>query len=327
MSKFIGRQQQVGIAREATRGTIVAPSFWVPKTNFLLEDKVLKAPFQGSYGSLAGGDDALVTQQWAEGDLELSITDKVIGLLMYALFGTLTTADYLSAKKHTLTLQESVQATSLSLFMKDPIADTNLKTLAYANAMINSFELNVELGELIKATTNLIAKRHTDYTEQTPSYSEETKFAHQHLTFKVAANSAGLDAASKINLQSLSLRVNKNAIRENALGTVQPVDILNKMIDITGTIRLTYEDRVYRDYMLDGTKKAIRIDIVNPDVTIGSTNPSLRIDLPVVHFDAWEPNQPLEEIAEQEITFQALYDVANSRIISDAYVINEQASY
>ena len=323
MAKFIGRQQEVGIAREATRGTIVTPTFWVPKVNYTTEDKAQKATFQGNYGSIASpGDDSLVSQKWSEGDLEPEAQDKIIGLLLYAMFGSLSSATFASVKKHTLTVQESVQPTTLSLFLKDPIG-----TIAYAMAMVNSVEFSWELGELVKARVNFIAKAHKDFTAQTPTYTAQNKFAHNHLIFKIAADAASLDAASKINLQSLTLRIERSVIRENALGTVQPIDILSRSFKISGTIKLTHEDRTYRNYMLDGNKKAIRIDTVNSAVTIGSTNPAFRFDIGVAHFDSWEPAHPLEDISTQEISFEALYDVANSKIINDAYVVNETTSY
>lgn len=332
MAKFIGRQQDVGIARETTRGALVAPTFWVPKTNFNVEDKAQKARFQGNYGVLAGGDDALVAQKWAEGDLQFEAQDKIMGLIFYALFGTVSSASFNSAFKHTASLANSVQHTTLALFMNDPIGsgETPTKSVAYAMSMINSLELAVELGELVKCNVNFIAKPHTDYTRQTASYASQSlnKFAHHHLRFKVAANEASLDAASKINLQSLTLRIEKNVVRENALGTVHPVDILNRMFKISATVKLTYEDRTYRDYMMNGTKKAVRIQLVNPDVTIGSTNPQLQIDLPICDFEQWEPDVKLEDIAMQEILINALYDVTNSQLIgANTFVVNNTTSY
>lgn len=330
MAKFTGRQQEVGIARETSRGTLVVPSYWVPKTNYTVEDKAQKAKFQGNYGVLAGGDAAPVTQLWAEGDLELELTDKILGLLMYAMFGTLTSGSFNSAYKHTLALQNSVQSTTLSLFMNDPIgaAESPTKSVAYAMAMLNSFEMKAELGELVMGTFNFIAKPHTDYTRQSSSYEVGNKFAHNHVSVKVAADTSGLTAASKINVQSLSLKIERSVIRENALGTVQPVDIVSRQFKITGKIGLTYQDRTYRDYMINGTNKALRIALNNQSVTIGSTTPQFQIDLPIVHFEAWEPKQELDEIAMQEVNFEALYDVANSQIIgTNTFVVNNQASY
>ena len=330
MAKFTGRQQEVGVAREATRGTLVVPAFWIPKVSYNVEDKVQKAKFLGNYGVLAGGDAAPVTQQWAEGDLELELTDKILGILLYGLFGTLTTGSFNSVYKHTLTIQNSVQPTTLSLWMNDPInaAETPTKSLGYAMGMVNSFEMKVELGELVKGTFGFVAKSHTDFTRQTPSYAAGNKFAHNHLSFKIAANTASLDAASKINLQSLQLKIERAVIRENALGTVQPVDILARQFKITGKIGLTYQARTYRDYMLNGTTKAMRIALNNSSVTIGATTPQFQLDLPIVHFEAWEPKQDLDEVAMQELNFEALYDVSNGILVgANTFVVNAQASY
>lgn len=331
MAKFIGRQQEVGVSRESSRGTINGtPAFWIPKSNFTVEPKALKAKFEGSYGNLYESANQLVTQKWSEGDLEMEVSDKILGMILYALFGSLSSATFNSVKKHTVTVQNSVQPTTLSLFMNDPIGagESPTKSIAFGRVMVNSMEINWALGEAVKAKFNFISNGHKDWTRLTPSYaSPGNLFAHQNLTFKIAADSSGLDAASKINLQSLQLRMERMAVRENALGTVQPVDILSRAFKVSGKLKLTYEDRTYRDYMLNGTTKAIRIDTVRSDVTIGSTNPAFRFDLPVAHFDQWEPAHPLDDVAMQEINFEALYDVTNNVLLSDAYVVNETTSY
>lgn len=330
MSKFIGRQQEVGIGREATRGTIVAPTNWVPKVNFSVEDKVAKARFQGSYGNILGGDDALPALKWAEGDLEFELQDNSIALVLYALFGGLSTASFLSVYKHTLSIANSVQHQSLSLHMNDAIGASGspTTTLAYARAMVDSLEISVKTGELVMAKASFIATVHKDWTRQTPSYTAQNKFTHKHVSVKIAADTSSLTAASKINVQELTLTIKKNVMREHSLGTVQPVDILNKRIEISGKLKLTYEDRTYRDYMLNGTKKAMRISFVNGDVTIGTTNPTIQLDLSVVEFDQWDPAHPTDDVATQEVTFTALYDVTNNVLIgANSFVVNSTASY
>jgi hypothetical protein len=166
MAKFIGRQQEVGVAVEATRGTPVVPTFWIPKMNYNVEDKVLKAVFEGNYGVLAGGDDALVTSKWAEGDLEFEMQDKVLPYVLYSLFGSLSSASFNSVYKHTLALGTTVQGKTLTLWMNDPInaAESPTKSLAYAKAAVNNFELSAVLGELVKCRANFIAMLHKDFT-------------------------------------------------------------------------------------------------------------------------------------------------------------------
>ncbi len=330
MAKFIGRQQELGLGRESSRGTIVAPTQWVPKTNFSVEDKAVKARVQASYGKIYPGDDALVSERYAQGDLEMEVQDNALALLLYSLFGGLTTASFLSVYKHTLSIVNSVQHQTLSLHMNDPIgaAESPTKTLAYGRAMIDQVEITSVQGELAMLKAGFVAQCHKDWTRQTPSYTQQNKFTSKHVSVKVASDLSGLGAASKINVQELTLTIRKNVIRENSLGTVQPADILNRKIEITGKLKLTYEDRTYRDYMMNGTKKAMRIALVNGDVTIGSTNPAFQLDLPVVEFDQWEPSNALEDLATQEITFTALYDVTNDILIgSNSFVVNSTTSY
>lgn len=330
MSKFTGRQQNVGLAREATRGTLVTPTIIVPKTNFTVEDKAEKAKFMGNYGRLEGGDAALVTHKWAEGDLELELTDKVAALLMYAMFGSLSTGSFNSAYKHTLTVQQSVQPTTLSLWLNDEIGagESPTKSLAYAMAMVNSLEIEVALGELVKAKVNFISKVHKDFARQAFTYAAENKFAHQHLQLRFAADTSGLSAAAKIKARNFKIRFTRDVVRENALGTVQPVDILARNFKIAGSLNLTYEDRTYRDYMLAGTYKAMRFALVNGDVAIGSTNPQIQVDLPYVHFESWAPSHPLDDVATQEINFEALFDVSNNVLVgANTFVVNSTASF
>ncbi len=331
MSKFIGRQQEVGIGREATRGTIVAPTQWLPKTNFSVESKVAKARVQGNFGNIVGGDDALVALKWAEGDMEFELQDNTIALILYSIFGSLTSGSFNSVYKHTLALSNSVQHQSLSLHMNDAIgavATPNPKTIAYGRAMIDTLEITSKPGELVMTKAKFIGQVHKDWTRQTPSYTVQNRFTHKHVQIKIAADLASLAAASKINVQELTLTIKKNVMREHSLGTVQPVDILNKTIEISGKMKLTYEDRTYRDYMLNGTKKALRITLLNGDVTIGTTNPTVQLDLPVVDFDQWDAAHPNDDLATQEIMFTALYDAANGILIgSNTFVVNSTASY
>lgn len=318
MAKQTGRQQNIGIARESTRGTAVAPAIWVPKINFSFDDKVSKARFEGSYGNIFPGDDAFVALQWGEGNMEFEMTDVSMGLFLRWIFGGLSSASFMSANKHSITASNSVQHNSLSIAVKDEI-DSHVFPLC----MVNNFQLISEIGELVKCNIDFVGKKHKDWTALTPSYTAENKFIHQNLTFKTAANEGALAAAAAIPIRRLELNIAKNAIRENALGTVQPVDIINGMISIQGRIMLTMEDRSYRDLMVDGTKKAVLINFTNSDVTIGSTNPQVQLELPVVDFENWEPTHPNDDLATQEIVFNALYDVANDQFIGDdTFVVN-----
>src|SRR3972149_9710146 len=111
MEKFIGRLVEVGIARESSRGTFVTPTYRLPKTVFSVEDKVTKVNERASYNNIGfEGNQSLVAQKWAEGDIEFPIFDRSFGLILYSLLGTFSTAGPTdSVYTHTFSLQNDNQ--------------------------------------------------------------------------------------------------------------------------------------------------------------------------------------------------------------------------
>lgn len=326
MAKFIGRVANVGVAKEASRGTGVAPTLAIPKTNFNVEDKVTKARSEMDFGTIAGaGNQSLVTQKWAEGDLEGDILLKSFGLLLLNLFGSESVAGSAAAGyTHTYTLTESSQHQSLTLTLSDDIG-----TRQFPLAMINSLEIEANLEECVKYTVGFMSKNSMDYATYNPTYVADAKLLGRHTAVKIAATTGDLAAASEIAVKSLKLKIENNTMLDFKLGSIQPADILNQHIVISGELELNYEDRSYQALMLDGSYKALRITIANPDVTAGSSSgvPTFQIDLSRVDFEGWENDAPNDEIATQKITFYALYDITNANVINSAFVINGVSAY
>ena len=322
MSKFIGRLCNLGIGKESSRGVGVAATYWLPKSTLSFDDKVQKQVSSLSYGNIgAFGNQSLVAQKWGEGDFESVVEDKSFGLLMLAALGTVSAASFNGAYKHTYTLQNDCQHDSLSLYVDEPSGD-----LLFELTMLEKMELEFTPDDLVKIKCEFKSKS-SAATISTETYVTQDKFLGRHLAFKIAALASDLTAATAISLKSLKLTITKNLILNQVLGTVQPEDILNKQFLISGEFELDYESRAYANYMLDGSYKAMRLDCVNTDVTIGTTNPAFRFDLSRVEFDAWEVTRDNDELASQKIQFQALYDITNGNIINDCYVVNEIASY
>jgi len=324
MAKKIGRLINLGLAKESSRGTAVAATNWLPKSNITFSDKVQKAVSQSSYGTIGEGNQELVALKWAEGDVEFDLVDKTFGLVALATFGTVSSGAFNSAYKHTYTLQNDNQHDSLTFWVED-VAESN--DIFFELCMINSLNITAVPEDVVKCTANWVGKSSEDTSGLSASYVAENKFTGRDVSIKIAAATAGLDAASILNIKELSIDFSKNVMRDYALSSVQAIDILNQKFEITGTLTLDLGDDTYKDYMLDGGYKALRIDIVNANVTIGSTNPAFRLDLSRVAFDAWEPARPNDEIATQTINFRAMYDITNGNIINNCYLVNETASY
>ena len=320
MSKIAGRLVRLGLAIEATRGTGLAPTIWMPHVNTTLFPKVDEARDIGALGSLADSNDKLVTEKYAEGDITAELRDQSIGYFLYAWLGAVSTSGTASEYTHAFSLSESNQHKSLTIVEKSDIV-----TQMYKLAMLSRFEINMTLEGLVQFTAGLLAKSPVT-TTQTPSYTTENKFTKKGVKIYIATDLAGLSSATALETKALTLTSDLGTERDSAHGTVQPVDILNKMISIEGSMSLNYENNTLRDYMVNGDKKAVRIDIEDLDTTLTANTPRLRIELPKVDFSEWEGNYALEDIVSQTIKFKANYDTTNG-IISTCSLRNGKASY
>lgn len=327
MAKIIGRLVDIGVGAESSRGGGIAPTFWIPKALVAFDDKVVKARSRQSYGVIGmDGRDAIPAKQWSEGTIEMDMMDKPFGLFLYALLGGKSVSGPTdSAYTHTFTLAASNQHQSLSIAAKQ----STLANLMYKLSMINSLKMEITPEEIVKITVAFQGKRGVT-TSSTVTYAAYNKFIGRDLSFKIATLTSGLNAASNIPLKKLTLNFEKNLYLDHALGTVQPIDILNQGFRLTGEVELDYQDRTYADLMSDGGYRAVRVKLTNTraDALIGvSTNPSFTLDLSRVEFDQWEPSYPNDEIAKQKYTFTALYDTTNGNIINSCTLVNAQASY
>ncbi len=325
MTKFIGKRLAIGIGKESSRGVGVASTYWLNALSFSHKDSVRKARTKGTYGLIAGeGDRALVSSKFAEGSMDAELGNNSFGLILLALLGTVSSAvKETTAYNHTFTLAEDNQHQSLSLHTTDPIG-----AMLFELTMIDSLSIEIVPDELVKYSVTFKSKN-SNTSGAVKSYTSENKFIGRHLQFKIAANTGALGAASKIPLKSLKINFKANADFDNVLGTVQPADILNKIFSITGELTLNYEDRAYMNYMLDGDYKAVRIDLINGDVTIGaSSNPELKIDLSKVDFEMWEMEYPLDSISTQKVQFNALFDLSgNNNLLNSVILTNTISSY
>ena len=325
MSKIISDLVSAGIGKESSRGTAVAPTYWIPWVNFGFDDKVQKYVTQEALGVLDDAHEEFVGERWGEGDFEGEIRDKSFGLLLYNLFGALSSAvKETTAYNHTFTLQQGNQHQSLTLAVDDP----NSGDRQFPLTMIDKMDLDFVLGQVCRYKAAFVSKPSESAT-LTRSFTAENKFLPTNITLKLATSRAGLAAASAIKVQSLKLTVGKNLRRKHFLGSMAPDDIINQAIMIEGTFQLPYEDQTYKNYMLDQSYRAMSIDILNNGVTIGaSSNPRLQMIFPRVSFRDWTPERSKGQLQEQTIGFKAMRDVANSEdLMYQTILTNLATSY
>lgn len=321
MTKFAGRRGSLAIAIEDTRG--VAPTsssdyFWIPFSTLSFKDTVEEAREEQGMGNIADSDSKFVVMKMGEGEVESQIYDKAMGVILSAVLGSLPTTTGSDPYTHTYALANTNRHQSVALYWSDPDRSDMFKL-----GMIDSFGVTVEPSGIVNYTIGYKSKVADEWTSITPVFTSlGSKFLHQHLEVRLAANIGALSGATPISLKNLEFTINKNTMFDSVMGTVEPEDILNQQLSVEGNLTLNLEDDTYRDYMLNGTYRAMEIKFNN------GTSSSLTFQFPRVDFSTWEPDFTLNEIAKQSINFKCNYDATNAlSIISSAVLINTQSSY
>ena len=317
MSRIIGRLTSVGIAKEAVRGTALAPSFWVPVRDLDFDDTVDSKDNESGFGVLTTLSDSDIVKQWSEGGYEGKIFDKSIGLELTALFGAAPTstahAGATGAYDHAFALANNNQHASLCIAIKE--ANLNLR---YANAIIDTWKFEASLDDYIKRSVKFMGKKGGAATD-TVTYTAENEFVPKHMVVKVATNLAGLTAASAIKVRNITFEVNKNADGLQVLGSNDIDDVVNKSFEVSGTIEMYYDNTTYRDLVFNNTKQALRISVLNTDVMVGTGSPTptlLQFDFAKCIFGKWEKGFDNDDIMTQTIDFKGAFSLADASTIS-----------
>ncbi len=198
MPKWTGRRLSIGIGVEGVRGTGVAASLWLNATAFSFFDKVTKVRTNAGYGGIWGGDQSLVAQKWADGEMEIEMGDQSFGAIMIATLGAISSAKYLGAYKHTFTLQNDNAHDSLSIQTVDPIGD-----LTFELSMIESLTIEV-LQEALVMYTVAFKSKPSQAGTSTASYVAENKFLGRFAKLYLAANTGTLDDADAICVKRIT---------------------------------------------------------------------------------------------------------------------------
>lgn len=318
MTKFVGRRGTLGIALEATRGTPVAPTYWLPFVTMSFKDTIESAREDQGMGQIADSDSFYVTMRMGEGEVESQLYDQAIPYILSSLLGAVPVTTGGNPYTHTFTMSQTNQAKSLSLFWQDPD-----RSYMFPMAVVDSLNISVEPSGIVAYKIGFKSKGADSWATLTPSFTTlGSKFLHQHLQFRLASNIAGLAAATAISLKKLDLTIKRDAIFDTVIGTVEPEDVLSQTIAVEAKLDLNLEDDTYRNYMLNNTYRSAEIKL------LASTSSSLQLQFPRVDFSEWEPDFTLNNIAKQTVNMKANYDSANAlNIVSTAVVINSKVSY
>jgi hypothetical protein len=311
--KTIGRRASFGIAKEDVRGTAQVPDFWIGWATITDPDDIVEyVEDSASVGRIEEIDGASIIRKHGALGWSAKIKHDHFGLVLLSFAGTDTPVARGSPNTavidHTISIAQTVTHQSLSLTLKDPNVD-----YCFPNAVVNTIDINCDPGNYIMYTATTLSKE-SESISSTPALTDIKDWVPQMVTFKHAANQAALDAASAVVIRSFSIQLAANAIVEEGLGSVGPVDVLNQTVRISGTITKTYTDETFKTYQDDNTFRALRFDI-NGTETIGTNaHPELKIDLHQVYFSEWKKDMNQNGILTESMNFTAMLSYADAKM-------------
>lgn len=395
MTTFIGRLQQIGIAKESSAGTPVAPAFWLPKNSGQLISDPTTMEDDAGYGGIEKTREISVTKNMTKVDLNFVPRAVFFGHILNALYGQswptvripipgavtgtfvvgetvtestssavgvirrndstdgTTKALYLSVTSGTFTGGQTLTgstsgATATGGTIESPSALRHhiFRTLQSNNhpaytlssydpdtqeqasyCLLDSLDVEIVAGDYIRCTSSWKGKKVTSTSALTPSYPEEAAFLAKFCTVKLADTVPALTAASAITLRRIKLSFKKNVMDYQGVGSDDIDSVHNGEFEVSGDMDLKYDSTTYRDYVVNGTKKAMRITIINTDATtLGSgTKPTLQWDLAKLGFTEFDRTSENGQISEQTVGFKPQYS-ADRGTYHEAMLVNEQVT-
>lgn len=230
MTKFIGRQFDIGIGKESTRATPVVASFWMPDVSLTIDDKVRVTKNESSVGVIEDGVGQDMTGRFSEATLEGRVTDVCFGLILSTLMGTeakSTVSGESVVYDHKFTVLQTAQHPSVSLSVFEPNASTGM---VFPLGMLDSLDLTLELDKY--AMYKAVYKANTHAAQaNTVAYTNENPFRPQDATFGVAPTLPGANGtltgtgtcATTIHVTGLSINTSLLQVGMTVVGTNIPV--------------------------------------------------------------------------------------------------------
>lgn len=329
MPRHTGSLERYGLGIETTQGTAVAPTWWIPLYGgSTIADKHEYKNNESNYGTTAEVSDMQIGKQWSEGEFNGKIQLNSVGAEFTLLHGVSPT---------------SVQRTSTGVWDHtwDMVLNSNTPKTAtitenepnyigrYAGAVMDSWDLETELGDFVKRKFVLQARPSVTASD-TPTYTDQEEFMTDMMNVRIAAEGATdatLDAATALKITGFSFGIKKNAEVAQYYGSKAVSDGVTKSVAIEGELEMYYDDRAFYTLANNSTSQAMAVNILNPNKIIGTSgthNPALRFRLHAVKFQIPERDGDSNELVKVKVPFVAMFSFVSSGILTtrltNAYV-------
>ena len=119
-----------------------------------------------------------------------------------------------------------------------------------------------------------------------------------------------------VAVKSAKITIDQNIEDQEVLGSTSPADFLNKEYKIEGTIEAILQNESdFKTAFLANTPVAMRLDLKNTDVTIGTAaNPEFILDLAKCYILDWGRPIKVKDLVYQTLKFKAVYSTGDTEM-------------
>lgn len=191
-------------------------------------------------------------------------------------FGTVDTTTYAGAKGHYFSVLNTNDHPTYTLASADTVSQQ------YAPyGMMNTFGLTIQVGGYAEFESEWMAKQLVTTSGLTAVYTDANPFLAKHALVKFGATEADLNTATAQCVQSFKLNINKNITDIQCFGSTDIDSLHNQQFTLDGDMEALFENTTLRDYVVNSTKKATRLQFINTEATSLVTNlyPTIYVDL------------------------------------------------
>jgi hypothetical protein len=323
MADFIGRQLEVGVGVEATRGTAeTTASQWLKKISMTVVPRATKTNDESTRNVLADSLGTRLTQLWVEGDLNGNIHADPIGFFFYNIYGveSVSTVEA-GVYSHEFSEVTSVTKPSLTLFGKE----AGVNQAVFSNCMVGSFEISAAPDQYVSFNSSFTGIESASNAD-TPSYNTEYDFVGRDVTLKVATTEAGLVGATALPLKDVTISWDLGLIPDFVLGQYTPQDVFNSQTAIEGSFTINYTASTWETLFRTDAYRYFLIEITGTQ-TIGLvSNPKISILLNKVAITDRTREDSAGDLVTESVTFKAYYNDTDSQQ-SETTVVNVTPNY
>ena len=321
--EIIGRELEVGLATEATRGTAEAsPDKWFRNVTASVVERAEHAQDDTTRGRFEDSEGRRVTQKFIEGDIEGIAHADAMGYLYASVYGAAVSSNVAgSVYDHVFNLNQTSQHQSLTVFAKDG----GVQQLKYAGCMVSSLELNAAIDDYVRFTAT-IEGRDATADSSTPSYDTEYDFVGRDITVKFADTEAGLSGATALKAKELTVTHGQGAIRDHVFGAYTADNHYNALNSIEGSFTLNFTDTDQKYLYLGDGAKYMSVTIQGEADIGGGNNPAITYVFNKVQLSDWNREGGNEELVTEPISFKAFFNETDGKA-SQVTVRNLVSSY